>query len=203
MIMYMCVNGTEFASFYDFSNGCWSCSDSGIFLSFILFFPPSNYIPPTCSVLYITNSQNKLKKCANYLFFILLWVAIRLLCTEVSYNFMNFMMGFLSEEIGFILDFFFGGSVLLFVLFFCAVLCFFVLLVFVLCLVCPKMLVPLDCPFLISTSVFYIAFTVELNFYSLPLNILFYYKLNPLIAWKSYFTIVVVWSQTLKGPPLA
>jgi hypothetical protein len=90
--------------------------------------------------------------------------------------------------------FFFGGSVLLFVLFFCAVLCFFVLLVFILCLVCSKMLVPLDCPFLISTSVFYIAFTVELNFYSLPLNILFYYKLNPLIAWKSYFTIVVVWS---------
>ena len=97
----------------------------------------------------------------------------------------------------------FGGSVLLFVLFFCTILCFFVLLVFILCLVCPKMLVPLDCPFLISTSVFYIAFTVELNFYSLPLNILFYYKLNPLIAWKSYFTIVVVWSQTLKGPPLA
>jgi hypothetical protein len=45
----------------------------------------SNYIPPTCSVLYITNSQNKLKKCANYLFFILLWVSIRLLCTEVSF----------------------------------------------------------------------------------------------------------------------
>jgi hypothetical protein len=109
MIMYMCINGTEFASFYDFSNGCWSCSDSGIFLSFILFFSPSNYIPPTCSVLYITNSQNKLKKCANYLFFILLWVSIRLLCTEVSYNFMNFMMGFLSEEIGFILDFFLVG----------------------------------------------------------------------------------------------
>jgi hypothetical protein len=98
---------------------------------------------------------------------------------------------------------FFGGFVLLFALFFCVVLCFFVLLVFVLFLVCPKMLVPLDCPFLISTSVFYIAFTVELNFYFLPLNILFYYKLNPLIAWKSYFTIVVVWSQTLKGPPLA
>ena len=98
---------------------------------------------------------------------------------------------------------FFWWSVLLFALFFCAVLCFFVLLVFVLCLVCPKMLVPLDCPFLISTSVFYIALTVELNFYFLPLNILFYYKLNPLIAWKSYFTIVVVWSQTLKGPPLA
>jgi hypothetical protein len=108
-----------------------------------------------------------------------------------------------KKKLGSFSIFFFCGSVLLFVLFFCAVLCFFVLLVFVLCLVCPKMLVPLDCPFLISTSVFYIAFTVELNFYSLPLNILFYYKLNPLIAWKSYFTIVVVWSQTLKGPPLA
>ena len=37
---------------------------------------------------------------------------------------MNHTMGFLSEEIGFILDFN-GGSVLLSALFFCAVLCFF------------------------------------------------------------------------------
>jgi hypothetical protein len=28
MGIHMCVNGTEFASFYDFSNECWSCSDS-------------------------------------------------------------------------------------------------------------------------------------------------------------------------------
>ena len=59
------------------------------------FFSPSNYIPPTHSVLYITNSQKKLKKCANYLFSIMLWVSIRLLCTEVSNNFMNNTMGFL------------------------------------------------------------------------------------------------------------
>jgi hypothetical protein len=33
-----CVKGTDFASFYDFSNGCWSCSDSGIFCVFHFIF---------------------------------------------------------------------------------------------------------------------------------------------------------------------
>ena len=46
-------------------------------------------------------------------------------------------------------------SELLFVLVFCVSLCFVVLLVFVLFLVCPKMPVPLDCPIFISSSVFY------------------------------------------------
>ena len=91
------------------------------------------------------------------------------------------------------------GSVLFFVLVFCVVLCFFALLVFVLCLVCSKMPVPLDCPFLISTSVFYNVYCRKQDFYFLPFNILLYCKLNPLIACKSYFTIVGIRPLTLKG----
>ena len=37
---------------------------------------------------------------------------------------------------------------------FCVVLCFLVLFVFVLCLVCPMLPESLDCPFLIASSVF-------------------------------------------------
>jgi hypothetical protein len=95
------------------------------------------------------------------------------------------------------------GSVLFFVLVFCVVLCFVVLLVFVLCLVCPKMPVPLDCPFLISTSVFYNVYCrARLLLFTIEYFILLQ-TLVPLIAWQSYFTIVHVCRKTLKGPHLA
>ena len=32
MVLYMCVMGINFVSFYDFSIGCWNCSDSVVFL---------------------------------------------------------------------------------------------------------------------------------------------------------------------------
>ena len=79
------------------------------------------------------------------------------------------------------------------------VLCLVVLFVFILCRVCSRTPVPLDCPFLISPSVFYNDYCREQDFYFLPFNILLYCKLNPLIACKSYFTIVGIRPQTLKG----
>ena len=45
------------------------------------------------------------------------------------------------------------GSVLLIFLVFCVVLCFGVLFIFILCVVCPMLPVSLDCPFLIAPSV--------------------------------------------------
>jgi hypothetical protein len=49
---------------------------------------------------------------------------------------------------------FLEGSVLLIYLAFCVVLCFCVLFVFVLCLLCPMLSMSLDCPCLITRSVF-------------------------------------------------
>jgi hypothetical protein len=49
---------------------------------------------------------------------------------------------------------FWRGSVLLIYLAFCVVLCFCVLFVFVLCLLCPMLSMSLDCPCLITRSVF-------------------------------------------------
>jgi hypothetical protein len=48
----------------------------------------------------------------------------------------------------------FGGIRVAHLLSFCVVLCLFVLLVFVLCLLCPVLPVSVDCPFLIAPSVF-------------------------------------------------
>ena len=53
--MYLCVNGIDFASFYDFGIGFWNCSDS--VLCFVFHFIANNL-----NVIYIIfwlNSQIK------------------------------------------------------------------------------------------------------------------------------------------------
>ena len=37
-LLYLCVSDIGFASFYDFSIGCWKCSDSVVFFVFLLDF---------------------------------------------------------------------------------------------------------------------------------------------------------------------
>ena len=153
---------------------------------FICF--PSNYIPPKCNVLYI---DNKVTKYTDTMYTLFIFHIHGYPMFIVSSG----VLRVYEQHGGYRI---FGGSVLLFVLVFCVVLCLVVLFVFILCLVCPKMPVPLDCPFLISTSVFYNVYC-RAKLLLLPFNILLYCKLNPLIAWKSYFTIVGIRPQTLKG----
>ena len=76
------------------------------------------------------------------------WLYIRL-TRRVSYKKQKLLKR--SKHLG---SRFVVGSELLVVLVFCVVVCFYVLFVFVLCLVCPILPVSLDCPFLITPSVF-------------------------------------------------
>ena len=41
--MYMCVSGTDFATFYYFSNGFWNCSDSVVF--FVFLYNTFSFLP--------------------------------------------------------------------------------------------------------------------------------------------------------------
>ena len=163
-VMYMCVKGTEPASFYGWILQLFR--ECGIFVFHFICFP-SNYIPPTCNVLYIdkTKSQNTMMKCANYLFSIFMGIHMFIVSSRVlwvyeqhggyrirSRNCLPIGRNWVHSRV-------FGGFVLIFILVFCIVLCFVVLFVFVLCLVCPKMPVPLS--ILDFSFSFFIAITVE------------------------------------------
>ena len=54
--MYLCVRGVYFASFYDFNNLFWNCSDIVVFCCFLFLFFFTTY----------TTTEDTMYRCVNF-----------------------------------------------------------------------------------------------------------------------------------------
>ena len=73
-VMYLCISGIDFSSFYDFDIWFWNCSDSVIFFVFLWFWNCSDSV-----VFFFSRFWN----CSDSVIFFVFYFIIHIWCSKI------------------------------------------------------------------------------------------------------------------------